>query len=126
MIDIAVRPGYCGGPLQIIQAYRKGLETVDGLNIARTLAKLKHTYPYHQIVGYYMEKAGFGAEHLDPLKRIPMNFDFYIDYQIVESLYSSTWQLHYPAIWTIINESSSHLQYIYYNWDDLDQYNYSK
>jgi hypothetical protein len=98
LIDIVVRPGYCGGPLQILQAYRKGLETVDGLTIAQTLAKLKHTYPYHQVVGYYMEKAGFGAEHLEPLKKMPIKFDFYLDYQIVEPLYSSAWRLYYPAL----------------------------
>jgi hypothetical protein len=98
LIDMAVRPGYSGGPLQILQAYRKGLEIVDGLTIANTLAQLKHIYPYHQVVGYYMEKAGFGEEHLEPLKRIPMNFDFYVDYQIINPLYSSAWRLYYPAI----------------------------
>jgi hypothetical protein len=98
LIDMAVRPGYSGGPLQILQAYRKGVDIIDGLTIAKTLGKLKHTYPYHQVVGYYMEKAGFGAEHLEPLKKIPMIFDFYMDYQIIEPLYSSTWRLYYPAI----------------------------
>jgi hypothetical protein len=95
---MAVRPSYSGGPLQILQAYRKGLETVDGLTIAKTLANLNHIYPYHQVVGYYMEIAGFNVEHLEPLKMIPIKFDFYLDYQIIEPLYSSAWRLFYPAI----------------------------
>jgi hypothetical protein len=98
LIDMAVRPGYSGGPLQILQAYRNGVDKVDGLTMARTLDKLKHTDPYHQVVGYYMEKGGFNVEHLEPIKRIPMNFDFYMDYQIIEPLYSSCWRLYYQAI----------------------------
>lgn len=98
LIDIAVRPGYCGGPIQVLEAYRKGLEIVDGSLLAKTLAALKHNYPYHQVVGWYMEKAGFSKTDLEPLQSIPMKFDFYLDYRIVEARYSQTWRLYYPVI----------------------------
>jgi hypothetical protein len=98
LIDIAVRPNYCGGPAQVLEAYRIGLKIVDGSTVARTLVGLKHNYPYHQVVGFYMEKAGFCKRDLEPMKSIPMKFDFYLDYQIIGSKYSQTWRLYYPAI----------------------------
>lgn len=96
LIDMAVRPDYSGGPVQILQAYRKGLGVVDGHTLIKALVNLKHNYPYHQVVGFYMEKAGFNTEHLEPLRMLPMNFDFYLDYQMVDPLYSPTWRLYYP------------------------------
>jgi hypothetical protein len=56
LIDLAVRPSYSGGPLQILKAYRKGLEKVDGITLTKTLAKLKHSYPYHQVVSFIWRK----------------------------------------------------------------------
>jgi len=98
LIDMTVRPSYSGGPLQILQAYRRGIKKVDGETIVQTLAKLGHRYPYHQVIGFYMETAGFSEKDLALLKNIPMKLDFYVDYQMVEPLYSSTWKLYYPAI----------------------------
>lgn len=98
LIDMAVRPCYSGGPIQVLQAYRKGLGLINGLTLVATLTALEHTYPYHQVVGYYMEKAGFSKEYLEPLRNIPMQFNFYLDYQITDPIYSPSWRLYYPAI----------------------------
>jgi hypothetical protein len=97
LVDMAVRPSYSGGPSQILRAYRKGLDLVSGVTLAETLVSLKHTYPYHQAVGYYMEKAGFSKEHLEPFHKIPMQFDFYLDNQIINPHYSQKWRLFFPA-----------------------------
>lgn len=97
LVDMAVRPSYSGGTSLILQAYRKGLDLVIGVTLAETLVSLKHTYPYHQAVGYYMERAGFSKEHLEPLRKIPMQFDFYLDNQIITQHYSQKWRLFFPA-----------------------------
>jgi hypothetical protein len=102
LVDMAVRPSYSGGPRLILQAYRKGLDLVSGLTMTETLVSLKHTYPYHQAVGYYMDRAGFSEKHLEPLLKIPMQFDFYLDNQIITPHYSKKWRLFYPASFDIV------------------------
>jgi len=96
LIDMAVRPSYSGGPLEVLEAYHKAKELVDGSTISRTLMALQHNYPYHQSVGFYMEKAGFNKNQLDYLKIIPLNYDFYIDYQMENPNYSPSWKVFYP------------------------------
>lgn len=96
LIDMTVRPIYSGGPMQVLEAYHKAKELVDGATISQTLMALKHNYPYHQSVGFYMEKAGFSKKQLEFLKIFPLINNFYIDYQMEDPNYSPTWKLYYP------------------------------
>jgi len=62
-----------------------------------TLKKLGHLYPYHQAIGFYLERAGFGSEALDLARRPGLVFDFYLTHGMDDTTYDKWWRLHYPT-----------------------------
>lgn len=96
LIDIAVRPIYSGGIFEVLNAYRaaKGLVSVNKL--AAVLQKLKYVYPYHQVIGFYLERAGYKATSLELLRRFPIEFDFYLAHKLGETEYVPSWRLYIP------------------------------
>ena len=96
LIDIAVRPAYSGGVGEVVKAYERAKETVSVNKLNAMLKKLKFIYPYHQAVGFYMEKAGYRDAQLNLMKAHPFEFDFYLSYGMQEKEYAPTWRLYYP------------------------------
>jgi len=97
LVDMAVRPVYSGGVLNVFAAYKRAKDKTTVEELSKTLRNMGHIYPYHQVVGFYLEKAsGVGEESLEILEEIPMNFDFYLTHQMGETAYSKKWRLHYP------------------------------
>jgi predicted transcriptional regulator of viral defense system len=97
LIDIAVRPFYAGGVHEVLKAYGIAKERDSSVNrLVAILKKLDFTYPYHQSIGFYMEKVGFESNLLDLLRRIPREFDFYLTHQIGEKVYVKEWRLWVP------------------------------
>ncbi|TWT90523.1 hypothetical protein Mal64_09140 [Pseudobythopirellula maris] len=97
LIDIAVRPIYSGGISEVAGAYREAAERVSGNRLATYLKSLNYTYPYHQAIGYYMEKAGnYTESQMKRIKAIPREFDFYINYQIKNPALNEGWRLFIP------------------------------
>jgi hypothetical protein len=96
LIDIAVRPVYSGGVDEVLKAYRLAQEKVSVNRLAAMLQKLGYIYPYHQVVGFYLERAGYRSHLLDLLRRFPMQFDFYLTHQMHETDYVAAWRLHVP------------------------------
>jgi len=96
LIDIAVRPIYAGGVFQVLAAYKsaKGLVSINAL--IATLKKLDYVYPYHQVIGFYMQRAGFEERRYSRLKKLGLTFDFYLTYGMKESEFDPDWRLHYP------------------------------
>lgn len=96
LIDIVVRPEYSGGPYQILEAYKSAKSRMSINVLLAVLKKLDYVYPFHQAIGFYMQKAAYEQERLDRIKRIPMNFDFYLTHGIHEKSYDSSWRLFFP------------------------------
>ena len=96
LIDAAVRPTYCGGVAEVAKAYElaKGQVSVNAL--AAMLPRMKFAYPYHQAIGFYLERAGYRESALDLLRRFPMKYDFYLAHDMVETRYEPDWRLHVP------------------------------
>lgn len=97
LIDITVRPFYAGGIYQVLEAFKgaKEREFSIGMMIS-ILKKMGHQYPYHQAIGFYMERAGYENKKVDRLKRLGMSFNFYLDYNMEEPEFNESWKLFVP------------------------------
>jgi hypothetical protein len=96
LIDIAVRPAYAGGALQVLEAYRNALGKASVGTLIATLKRMDYIYPYHQLIGFYMQKAGFPKSQYSRLKEFGLDFDFYLVYGLKESDYNSEWRVFVP------------------------------
>jgi hypothetical protein len=96
LIDITVRPIYAGGIAEVQKAFLLAKDRLSINALAAMLPKLEHTYPYHQAIGFYLERAGYKSKSIDLLKRFPMDYDFYLANEIGETVYVPEWRLHVP------------------------------
>ncbi len=96
LIDITVRPVYSGGVSEVLKAFTLAREHVSVNRLAAMLKKLAFIYPYHQAIGFYLERAGYRSSSLDLLRGIPKEFDFYLDYGLKEREYVKEWRLFIP------------------------------
>lgn len=97
LIDLAVRPEYGGGVHEILTMYENAKDQVSVNKMYSYLKKLKYTYPYHQSVGFYLEKAGYKESSIRLLERLPIELNFYLDYELTDKSFSERWKLYYPA-----------------------------
>lgn len=96
LIDIAVRPEYAGGVYQVLEAYKSAKDKVSVSTLIATLKKLDYIYPYHQAIGFYMQRAGYDESRYGRLWKLPTSFDFYLTYGLREKEYDHYWRLFYP------------------------------
>ena len=96
LIDITVRPIYSGGCHEVLKAYKRAKDKVSIDSMIAMLKKIKYIYPYHQAIGFYMQAAGFSDSSLKPLRKIRMEYDFYLDYDMKKTKYSKEWRIYYP------------------------------
>jgi predicted transcriptional regulator of viral defense system len=96
LIDIAVRPVYAGGVFEVRKAYELAMGKVSVEKLVRMLRKLVYTYPYHQAIGYYLERAEYEPSQVKLLHELPMEFDFYLTHQMSQTDYVKKWRLFVP------------------------------
>jgi predicted transcriptional regulator of viral defense system len=97
LIDVTVRPVYAGGPFEVLKAYKVARPKVSVNKLAATLKKLDYIYPYHQAIGFYLERAGVYTESsIALLRKFDFKYDFYLTHQIKEKAYSERWRLYFP------------------------------
>ena len=96
LIDVAVRPIYSGGIFEVLKAFRLAKDLVSVNALAAMLQKLKYVYPYHQVIGFYLERAGYKARMVDLLRRFPMDYDFYLTHEMAATEYIEDWRLYVP------------------------------
>lgn len=98
LVDIVVRPAYSGGVHAILEAYRRAAEKANVDLMAEILDRLEYTYPYHQAIGFFMEQShGYAENQINVFHRYKKNYDFYVDYEMVEPRYSPEWRVYYPS-----------------------------
>jgi hypothetical protein len=98
LIDIAVRPSYAGGVFQVLEAFRRAKSNISVNTLVATLKKLNYVYPYHQVIGFYMERAGYPESQWQKLMKMGLSFDFYLTYQLpADKKYDPKWRLYYPS-----------------------------
>lgn len=97
LIDIVIRPNYAGGVLEILNAYELAENKFSTSRLIATLNKLNYMYPYHQAIGFYLEKAGYNESVLLRFDKLDKKCDFYLTYQMKEKKYSKRWKVYYPS-----------------------------
>lgn len=95
LIDISVRPVYAGGVFEVLEAYKLAKGKLNVSKMADYLAKLNFIYPYSQVIGFYLEKAGYNENEMEHFKK-KINFNFYLTYDIRNKEFSERWKLYYP------------------------------
>jgi hypothetical protein len=96
LVDLTVRPVYGGGVQQVLEAFVRARETASTMKLLAVLKRLDYVYPYHQAIGFYMERAGFKPEQYEKFKEPGLEFDFYLAHDMREMDYNSTWRIFYP------------------------------
>lgn len=96
LIDIVVRPEYSGGPSEILDAYKLAKGRVSVNLLVKILKDMDFTYPYHQSIGYLLERAGYKESLLKLVESIGIEYDFYLTYGMKDKDYSARWRLFFP------------------------------
>jgi hypothetical protein len=96
LIDVVVRPAYAGGIVQVLAAYRGARGRVNVGELVHMLRKISHVYPYHQAIGFLMERAGYPEQECDELRRLGIKFDFYLIHGMKNPQRDDRWRLFYP------------------------------
>jgi predicted transcriptional regulator of viral defense system len=97
LVDITVRPGYAGGVKTVLQSYRSAINKISIQRIVEMLQGLDHLYPYHQAIGFLLERAGQNRQSLTPLRNFELKYDFYLAHGMKKPKFDSQWRIYYPS-----------------------------
>ena len=58
--------------------------------------QMHYIYPYHQALGFYLEKAGYEKQALVPFLKMKQVHKFYLTYNMRFTEFDPRWNLFYP------------------------------
>lgn len=96
LIDITVRPTYGNGVHEVLAAFRAARDRVSIERLISTLKALDHVYPYHQALGFYLERAGIPGSVLEPLRNLGLELDFYLAHGLKNPALDPSWRVFHP------------------------------
>lgn len=96
LIDSTVRPAYAGGVFHVLEAYAAAKSVLSVNVLLATLKRLEYVYPYHQAIGFYMQRAGYEESRWRRVQELGVKYDFYLAHGLHEPEYDPTWRLFYP------------------------------
>ena len=96
LIDIALRPAYSGGVFEVLEAYVNAREVIDTNKLYNYLNQLNYIYPYHQLIGFYLEKANYEEERYLMFYENISSLKFYLTYNISNKQYDEKWKIYFP------------------------------
>lgn len=97
LIDIAVRPAYSGGAFQILEAYNRASERLNIKKLYEYLNSFNYIYPYHQLIGFYLDLAGYHEKDLELFLTRKTNINFYQTYNLTNKKLNHKWGIYYPT-----------------------------
>jgi hypothetical protein len=96
LIDVAIRPAYSGGVFEVLEAFINAKKSVDLDKLMNYLNQLDYIYPYHQLIGFYLEKAGYNNDLIVPFYLRKKDLKFYLTYNISKRRLDEKWNIYYP------------------------------
>jgi hypothetical protein len=96
LLDITVRPGYSGGVPAILQAFRLARGRTSVTKLLGILRKLDYAYPYHQSIGFYLERAGYTEADQTLARELGAKFDFYLSHGLNNPSFDPNWKVFFP------------------------------
>ena len=96
LIDITVRPRYAGGVFKVLEAFKSSISDIDYTKLLTYLNRLDYKYPYHQSLGFYLERAGAKPVDLKILSDIGIKYNFYLDYLMASPKLDKSWRVYFP------------------------------
>lgn len=96
LVDVTVRPDYSGGAHQVLEAYRLARPAMSVDDLLAILKKLDYIYPYHQAIGFYLQRAGYEQSIWERMKQFEFKFDFYLAHNMKDKTYNKEWRLFHP------------------------------
>ena len=80
----------------MLNVYRRAKDRVSVERLLKILKSLDYVYPYHQSIGFLMQKADYPDKSYAELRAIGLSYDFYLAHDIKQPKYSEDWRLFYP------------------------------
>jgi hypothetical protein len=80
----------------VLNVYWAAKDRVSIERLLKTLKSLDYVYPYHQSIGFLMQKAGYPEKNYAELRAIGLSYDFYLAHDMKQPEYSEDWRLFYP------------------------------
>jgi hypothetical protein len=97
LIDITVNPHHSGGVSEVLHAYKAARNKISASKLAGYLKKIDHKYPYHQAIGFYMQRAGYDVDAVKLMwQSRPIEVDFYLAHRMERKDYSQEWRVYFP------------------------------
>ena len=96
LIDAAVRPNYSGGVTEVLNAFKKAKGKFSVNKLKAMLKKMNHIYPYHQTIGFYLEKAGYEERLIKLFEDFKIKYNFYLTYKMKQKDFNDRWKLFFP------------------------------
>lgn len=96
LIDITVRPYYAGSVEAVLCAFELARDRVNVTKLVKYLTKLNYVYPYHQALGWYMDRAGYSNQQLKNLRSRPRPRRFYLAHKMQKPVFADAWQIFIP------------------------------
>lgn len=95
LIDISIRPAYSGGVFEVLKAYKSAKSQLDSNKLKAYFNQMGFIYPYHQLIGFYLEQASYPESTLKLFEET-MDLNFYLTYNMKNPQFNERWKLFYP------------------------------
>ena len=96
LIDVTVRPGYAGGTDNVMYSYGRAIQKISVDRLAEMIQELDYVYPFHQAIGFYLQRAGIDFKSLSSLRKLELKYDFFLAHGMKKTKFDPQWRIHYP------------------------------
>jgi hypothetical protein len=95
LVEMTVRPSYADGPSTVLHAFRAARSRLSVRRLLAVLERFDYFYPFHQVIGFYLQHAGFPDKDHRQFRR-ELSVTFYLAHGMKNPQYDRHWRLHYP------------------------------